>query len=420
MFDKSRITAEHTLEANYLKLQCREDECPDHISMEVIKNDAPNFLLPMRMMRVNNRVEFRYTMGRQTALEYVRTMNLNKKQFLNLYNNFLTPFIQCGDWMLDYHYLCVDMKCVLIEKDWQSVNYMYIPIKSCKNTDEEILNFFNIILSKVTLSDGDDILLKLYRLFQTGNITLQDLHQIIQDEMKENEKIVSTPQPQRPPVQHEPMPLKPEPQVKAPKAPVTQPSGKQEHEAQDVVGQLFGAKKEPKRSLFGGRKKNIAAVEQGESKRSIPKKGPLQQPKVPETSASYQSYEYTEPETDGHTVVFSDEKPEGAYLISLNGDKHGVPERIDLSFQKDSIMIGRQSRDLIQPDVAFGPEHVHIGRMHACIRRKNGKYYVIDLGSGNKTSFNGEVMVSNFEYELHNGDVIGFVANAPFSYKAVL
>lgn len=88
MFDRSRITAEHSLEANYLKLQCREDEYPDRISMEVIKNDAPVFLLPMRMMKVNNRVELRYTMGRQSALEYIGTLTLNKKQFLTLYHNF--------------------------------------------------------------------------------------------------------------------------------------------------------------------------------------------------------------------------------------------------------------------------------------------------------------------------------------------
>lgn len=336
--------------------------------------------------------------------------------------------------MLDYHYLCVDMMGVFISKDMQSVSYMYMPITSCKNTDEEILQFFSNMLSKVSVTDGNDILLSLYRLFQTGNITLRDLYQTVQEELESSPEMKPSPLPKEPPIvqpiQPRPIISKPEVQDKAPKEaprqPIVQSSKQQEREEHDVIGQLFGSKKESKKepkkpeantkkSLFGGRKKDNSAPKPAQNERPMLQEGP------PQIATPGTPYGYVQPETDGRTVVFcEDQKPAGSYLMSMNGDKGGVPDRIDLSFSGESITIGRKSRDITQPDVAFGSEHMHIGRMHACIRRKNGKYYVIDLGSGNGSVFNGAVMVSNYEYELHDGDVIGFVANAPFSYKAVL
>ena len=91
MVDKNRITAEHSLDANYLKYSCMINEPLDEVSIRVIKNDMPEFLLPISMMKMNNSVEFRYLIGSQTSLKY-KDLIFNKVQFLRMYKSLLYPF----------------------------------------------------------------------------------------------------------------------------------------------------------------------------------------------------------------------------------------------------------------------------------------------------------------------------------------
>lgn len=183
MVDRNRITAEHSLEANYLKLSCMPQERLDDIAIRVIKNDTPDFLMPIRTLKMNDAVEFRYTIGNQTALKY-KDLIFNKVQFLQLYRNLLEPFIEGGDWMLDYHCYCIDSNYVFIDKNGRDVLYMYIPVDTFRNTDDEILNYFKDIVNRVTVEDDSAFLLKLYQSFSRGNVTLQELYQMVEQELQ--------------------------------------------------------------------------------------------------------------------------------------------------------------------------------------------------------------------------------------------
>lgn len=183
MIDKNRITAEHSLEANYLKLCCTPQEQLDEIAIKVIKNDTPDFLMPIHVLKVNGAVEFRYTMGNQTALKY-KDLVLNKVQFLQLFRSLLYPFIEGNDWMLDYHCYCIDSNYVFIDKNGKDVLYMYIPADTCRNTDDEILEYFKEIVNRVTVEDDSAFLLKLYQSFSRGNVTLKELYQMVDQELQ--------------------------------------------------------------------------------------------------------------------------------------------------------------------------------------------------------------------------------------------
>lgn len=183
MIDKNRITAEHSLEANYLKLSCTSQEKLDDIALKVIKKDTPDFLMPIRMLKINGMVELRYTIGNQTALKY-KDLVLNKTQFLQLYRSLLYPFIEGSDWMLDYHCFCIDSNYVFIDKNGRDALYMYIPVESCRNTDDEILNYFKDIVNRVTVEDDSAFLLRLYQSFSRGNVTLKELYQMVEQELQ--------------------------------------------------------------------------------------------------------------------------------------------------------------------------------------------------------------------------------------------
>lgn len=183
MIDKNRITAEHSLEANYLKLTCMSQERLDDIAIKVIKNDTPDFLMPIRMLKVNGSVELRYTIGNQTALKY-KDLVFNKVQFLQFYRSLLYPFLEGNDWMLDYHCYCIDSNYVFIDKNGRDVLYMYIPVDSFRNTDDEILNYFKEVVNRVTVEDDSSFLLKLYQSFSRGNVTLKELYQMVEQELR--------------------------------------------------------------------------------------------------------------------------------------------------------------------------------------------------------------------------------------------
>lgn len=500
MFDVRRIEAEHSLEANYLKVKCPVSEQVDEIALKVIRNDKPEFLLPLRTIMINNTLELRYTMGNQIALAYSNLM-LRKDQFLKLYQGLLLPFVQGNDWMLDYHNFCIDLGHVFIDKNGKDVYFLYIPTAAGRNSDDEIIDFFRTVLNKVTVTDDTACLLKLYQSFSRGNITLSELYRIVSKEMsggvqtaavppiqnsvpvpEHREKPVITPfvqttPPQKPPVQTQPP-------VQAP--PVTEKQGGNDNFVMSVFngaepkkkskGGLFGGKhnKEPEKTksfelptqpvesgsddevmnaLFGNSKKSDkknkkkgflkkedSAPVQKLVTAPLPSAGPQPAPSTPvQTFHPLQQkvepamasgtplqqplqYDYTNIETDSDVTEIEggQENLMDPHLELVNMGLSGVPAMISLQFAKEQIMIGRQSNDSVQPDIRFASDFKKVGRMHACIRKEAAGYYLVDLGSANGTSINGQVMVPNQPYLLHNQDIIGFVATDPIKYKVVM
>lgn len=473
MIDKNRIIPEHSLEANYLKLQCFAGEQPDQISLRVIRNDLPDFLLPIHKMNINGCTELRYTLGNQTALEYMN-WTMSKQHFLEFYIKLMEPFMEGGDWMMDYHCLCVDMQYVFAERSGKSVKYMYIPLESCRNSDEDILQFFKGILDRVTVEGGSDFLVRLYQTFSRGNITLKELYHMVQKEMDESKAAPAVEPGYTPPVRkEEPQPLKPEKKEtefrplpsdpfpekesmdskpgifhgfgkksgkkdmqegKKDKKEIKNKKGKLEIENREigfdaggqdeVVHALFGTvekksgKNEKKGGLFDGFRK------QKPTEQMPGRSGALLQDDSHEgiyREAEIKNYEYTQIEGEGDVTQIEGEyiRNESNYLEYVNGRVPGIPERIELDFQGDRITIGRSSKDARQADITFGAEHRRVGRMHACIQKKNEHYYIVDLGSANATMLNRQILVPNQPYLLHNQDVIGFVASQPIEYRVV-
>jgi pSer/pThr/pTyr-binding forkhead associated (FHA) protein len=56
-----------------------------------------------------------------------------------------------------------------------------------------------------------------------------------------------------------------------------------------------------------------------------------------------------------------------------------------------------------------------VGKIHACIRKRNGRYYIVDLNSKNGTYVNGIRLKSNVEHELSDNDEF-VLANTVFTF----
>ncbi len=86
-----------------------------------------------------------------------------------------------------------------------------------------------------------------------------------------------------------------------------------------------------------------------------------------------------------------------------------------LTFAKDRVSIGRAQTN----DVRLSNRMRLVSRQHAEIRREDGMFWIVDLGSKNATWLNGRRIEADCPYALEHGDrflvgdfQIEFVADA--------
>lgn len=466
-----KFTLQSSLEANYLNIVLEEPVMLDGTAIRVIQQDCPEFLIPFRITSMNNSVMLKYKLLNTVAVEYAN-MTLPKSAFLRLYKNLLLPFVKGSDWFLDYHHFCVDAKYVFLERETGKVFFIYVPEASYTQTDGEILDFFKKVFTNTTITDDKEFQVTLFKYFSGSAITLTGLYQILTAEegkgMPAAKAVQSRPVETfsgfgRQPGVNGQTGRKPEeviasgqsadtgkrPQEAAKPAkevsPVPEPKPATEDlfdSDDEVMKALFGEKKKgksesPKAAKKPGMFQNLFA---SSHKKDVPKEAkslvpPEQQPvrKTPEApkaapkavpkedpfrygyvEAPVPVYEKTEIAGDdflfGHT----------AYLELVQSPLAGALPKISLGFDTPYITIGRLSNDEVKPDVAFPSSFKKISRQHARIQKEGETYFLIDLGSLNRTYINGQALVPNQPYPLTDGAELTFSEANPVKYRVHL
>lgn len=459
-----------SLEANYLNIELQEPVRLDEIAVHVIKEDCPDFLIPFRILNINNRVTLKYKLINTIALEY-SDRHLYKQEFVRLYLNLLTPFIKGKDWFLDYHYFCIDSRYIYIDKMNSNVCFIYIPEKSYRNTDEEILRFFQKTFTSITISDDAGFQVRLYQYFSGREITLSDLYGMLLQEIQNagiekrhiaapasasDDEYCAAPIPASAPKPI--LPVAPaetqEKKVSGHKFPFQaerKPASDKKEQAElaseavldstgdseAVVEALFGSGKKKKEtakkpveeknkkkkeggfSLFGKKKQEVSM---SDSPLSTPAWPPVPSPvSSGNSSQAFGGFVSGSGEGDDRTEIFSVDLPAAAaYMELVESPIPGAIPRISLDFVDSFIIIGRMSSDEVQPDVAFSRDFSRIGRRHARIENKDGMFYVIDLGSANHTILNEQTLIPNQSYQLTDGSIITFTNSKPVRYRVHL
>lgn len=461
--NEENFCLQSTLEANYLNIELPEQMDLDEIAVHVIKKDCPDFLIPFRLLSMNGKTTLKYKLVNTIALKY-SDKNLNRNQFLKLYLNLIKPFMDCGNWFLDYHNFCVNPQYIFVDKQSLEISFIYVPEKSYHNEDKVVLNFFKDTFTTLTIVDAPELQVKIYQFFSRENVNLSDLYDLLVKEsqntaVKNQRKVEKTasvsvqekPEPQQvmqqnvivQPVQYTVSENRKQPERKLPfftqkKAePVKEENlpafqnnfaEGEDQEVNAVVEALFGDNKKKEKvtkktaqagvlGLFGKKKKNNGIPAETESfgkERKIPvenitKSEPVasdifMQPPVPIED------DRTEIEGDGY-------EPMEAHLELIDSVIPGAIQRISLNFTGPYITIGRISSDEVKPDIAFGKEFNRIGRKHARIEKNGENYYIIDLGSANHTVLNGQVLIPNQPYLLQDGAELVFTVSKPVRYR---
>lgn len=468
--NERNFSVQSSLEANYLNIALENPVELDFIAIKVIKEDCPDFLLPLRMVDVNGQITFRYRLTNMTALAY-SSMRFRKKEFLRFYMALIAPFIEGRDWFLKEHYICINPKYVYVNKDFSKLYYIYIPENSYRNSDEEIIAFLRGVLDNITIMGDSGFLVQLYQYFNKGQVTLGNLYALLQKE-EQSAAAVQSAAPgfqqgaagySQPVLSYSQsggtdggtIPKAAAAMERQKKDLILQRTVKGTEEKKENINQienkigngmsssddelmalLFGekgkkkgkertkkeksVKERPEKSGFGlfGKKKekkrsHIEGSEAADNRQLMPQPAPHPD----ECAAMLQSLEASD-----YTEIVEDDicQSTAGRLELIASFQPGAPQRIGLDFAGTQITVGRASSDMMQPDVPFSSEFRKVGRMHIRIERKNGQFYVIDLGSANHTSLDGQILIPNTPYLLLAGSELIFTPKYPVRYRVVL
>lgn len=190
MIHSKDFNVQSSLEANYLNVPLDDSVELDEIAVKVLIEECPDFLIPFRVMSHDGMEFLKYRLLNSVALKYCN-LRLSSSAFTQMYLSLLRPFLEGKDWFLNYHNLCIDKSYVYLSKDLTTVSYIYIPDKSYRNSNEEILAFFQSILDDVVITDDGNLGMRLYQYFRRGDVTLIELYRMVEEENKKYGGVVA-------------------------------------------------------------------------------------------------------------------------------------------------------------------------------------------------------------------------------------
>ena len=467
----------HSVEGDFIEALISDESSIDEITYKVLQSSPMADAVPFSRYEKNGDVVFTYNVSGYVALHYrLDTFYNSLNEYLNLGLGIMRPLMNVKDYLSDYHYFVYNPEYIFYSKNDNCIKFILLPSDEYRATDEEIVAFLKEVLKRPRVSGDTEAVgfqMEIFRLFDSDNVTLSGLYKLFNDEYKkkngiksdrikrepiserrvsiENKpvnNIAANPSPATP-VQKQ-APVTPTPVQTAP-APVAAPQKEEPKElnAFDVFGDSKSKKQSDKTKekksgflLFGGKKKeedkkpevspekksakkgffkdNKKATEANEESASTPfVQPPVQSSEPPIVLKSSVSHE----EDTDVTHLITDEQPvtSGPMLVLVEAPSKGAPERVSLNFSQNHISFGRIAKDTQPCDVRFPKEMKNIGRLHAWIERNsNGEYVLVDLGSANHTTLNGEILVPNEKKVLRDGDEIGFAQSKPVKYRVQL
>lgn len=446
---------------SYVIFNVAQDESVDEIAIRVLRQDCPDFLVPFKLLSIDGSKEFRFELPDGIRMSY-QPQKMHKKDFVQQMVSMLLPFKDCGDWLLDYHHICLDPQYIFIGKRNQKIHYLYLPAYEYAKTDKEIMEFFKNFVISVELLDDKDFLLRILRILQKTNANLLTLLEFLQKEKNAGDPVPSV-------VHNKEIPEKKEARIpegsgkiwgkKEEKKPVEAEqlrkdtpsaeqfgksdlegallsslygSGKPEKKKEKKKEKKSGKEKKPESGLFGGlfggkKKKgleNETPQETGNGltgDREVKEKSfSMQAPHMAEVFQERDQYRKEEELTEMDEQPFETSSASVLRLRLENAGKYAAPENIELNLEKGYVTVGRYDK-YGAPCADFNFDHsiTIISRNHFRIEAWGDGYRIIDLDSDNGTLLNGEELIPNMAYDLHTGDRIMLSRNTRLTYRVV-
>lgn len=429
---------------NYASVVVKDPKRLDKTALNVIRYDCPSFLLPIRLVRIDNEIQLRYEIFGGIRLAYM-SLQMKKQELNQLLYQLLTPYTDCADWFLDFHNIYLDRNYIMVDQNDLRVRYVYMPYGSNMQTEEQIMRFFCDLVMDVELQDDQAYIATLLRSIMGKDASLTVFADLIRTNIKDKELAqVSAEMPKQAPVQVKHQSVTPTPLDIAAEKSIPQSAGEPEKEfgVNDLAGAigagLFGEsggstdkkakkkankkadKKADKKEKPPKESKGLFGMLRGNEKK--PKKGAAESNEadnsdktdVSNVAGNVRRQNQAEMQQgfvmdDFKTEIFDEEEPASGMLrLRLeNAQISNIPSTIDLDMRNGYAVIGRYDKTgKLSADFNFDMSLTFIGRRHARFEMSGSDMYIIDLESKNHTYLNNEELLPNRRYLLHKGDRI--------------
>jgi hypothetical protein len=451
------LTTKNDLAAGNLLVARVPEEDIDRKALYTIQAAPPEFVVPFRFKSVDGQLEFTYTPGSRSRLQYFYGKR-NAREYAELWESLLNPLLECDDWFMKPFSFVLKPEHIFFDKNTGKVSYIYIPSRIDASDAGALRQMVSEMATSFDISDTalkNKVLMSILQEFNPKEFLQMLKPYRMPVASVENTPPVRAAAPQ--PLSELPRPasaaiVKPE-TPSAPKAEpvpedVSRPLPSVQARPGDLQINLQGgvkapkgkdAKKAPKKPLFGAGKKSEpkSAPEPKPQKQKSGlfggggKKGAAAGIMIGAAAPSQLSSQDQPAERaqyapapvlftmddDGDKTQIDDDMAQftGLRLVS-NLD---LPQRIEVRIEVGKrFSIGRfdVTRGVKQSDFEFDKSTKGVSRHHhAVIERTSDGYYIVDTGSSAGTFVNGKKLVPNAPFQIAAGDKLSF-GNAGADY----
>lgn len=418
---------------NYASVVVEDRKRLDLIAINVIRYDCPAFLLPIRLVSIDNEVQLRYEILGGIRLAYM-ALQMNKHELDKLLYQLLLPYVDCADWFLDFHNIYLDRNYIMVDQSNLTVRYIYMPYTDRIQSEEEVLQFFRDLVASVTLQDDEAYIATLLRCIIGKDASITVFADLVKENLKKEEM---------PTGNKGAAPVQVTRQIPAPTTvPSPPPIEKSVSQSVEIEAEVDKAYKENKlvnsigEGLFGenekGPDKKTAKKEKqnffgrllGSDKKNKKDAFALSEPGnqdrigAPNIMAALENERHVETfaekqqnsAAEDYNTEISDDVEDLSGILRLRLERaqvDNIPNVIDLDIRKGYAVIGRYDKTgKLSADFNFDMSLTFIGRRHVRFELSGEDVYIIDLESKNHTYLNNEELLPNRRYLLHTGDRI--------------
>lgn len=434
---------------NYAAVAVKQPQNLDKTAIKVIRHDCPPFLLPLRLVNIDNQIQLRYEISGGIRLSYI-PLKMRKKDLNQLLNCMIMPFMDCADWFLDYHNIYLDRNYIMVDQNDYKVKHVYMPFRinrdSKTNTEEDILKFFGELVMEIELEDDPAYTTSVMRCIIGREASLRTLSDMLKRQSQNTELEVK----------EQPIIMS----VASKKSNSSAQEKKQQPEDEkrsfSLAGQKYGdnnlvgaigaklfdddnsakkknKKEDKKENKYEKDKKSkgfwgklLEGDKKAKSEYSCEEEGfkPVVG-ELPDINSYRQqpseSKEYEEFGENLNTEIEYEEEYCNTDVLRMRLERsavNSVPELIELDMSKGCVVVGRYDKTgRMSADVNFDMSLTFIGRRHARFEKTGDDFFVIDLESKNHTYLNKEELLPNRRYKLHKGDCITFTKKYGITYQ---
>ena len=349
-----------------LQIERSQFKTIDEIACGVLKTDCPEYMVPIDCHSNQAAIKYRLTCEWENLRDYQGGLKIN--QVLRLYDQILYMIEDCEDYFLCPEGFCLDLAYVYIHKKQAIIQFIYVPELHQEINWQKAKDLLLSILDKCEETSGERYQVQFYKALYKKDFNFEVFKKVMF-------------------------------QIKREMASEAWHDNSVNGERQD---DSFKEHEEDTNRPLDEEKKRCIESEKKEADYDIITSAQRMQKQIEELV---------------HTVYQEetmDEKlmPERTFMLRCvsTETRYNLPQQIEIPIENTSFIIGRAAQNVEgeKADFEFGAAITPISRLHAQITKKEGEYYIQDLGSSNGTYLNGMRLEAKTDYLLSDGDRIAF------------